>query len=670
MLLLKRLGVAALLLAPAACSDDVPPGVTARMNLDGAFFDAPFPSAHRDRGDGSIDVSDFPADGNPLIEQMITLLDEGATGYSGNAAIYFTFDGPIAVDRLPETLEDSMDPASPVQLVNVDPESDHYGERIPVEVAFKASAETHTPANLLALLPFPGIVLEPNTTYAAFVRRALGDQAGRALFRSELLDELLNDDPIAGPHAEAMSEAFGAFNAWRREVGSPSITDIAAATVFTTGDPLEQMRLLYAQARTTSPEPATEIAAVETFDDYCVVSARVALPVYQRGPKPYEAFPDGQLAVDDGGRLEEQARDEVEVVFTIPHGTMPDTGFPIVLYAAGAEGKARQVIDRTAIDADPDEGLGPAGEGPAKHYAMRGIAAFGFPAPLTWERHPDDTGGLLDFWNVANLGTFRDVLRQGVLDFATLVPLMATVQIDETMCPEATTATGTFQFDPDQIYVHGHSTGATIGGAVIALDAELKAGIMSGAGGSWIYNVALAESPFDLSGIAHLLLDYDPDDTVDIFDPALTLFQHTLESVEVMSWGRATIHHTLSGVPAKQLLHIEGVVDTYHFPRMANAYSMALGIDLVEPEAEDSAAVDLALVGREVIPAPATGNIDGSPDFTAAVIQREQNHQDGHYVPFEFDDVKYRYACFIATAVENGTATVAAPNDDAAAPCP
>jgi hypothetical protein len=466
-----------------------------------------------------------------------------------------------------------------------------------------------------------------------------------------------------------MREAFGKFNDWRTDKGVPHSKTLASVAVFTTGDPLAEMHDFYQDVRQRDVEPLTSAAHVDTYDDYCVVSAEISLPVFQSGDKPYAEFPDGQLAVDGSGRLVEQGRDVMEVVLSIPHAAMPEDGFPLVLYAAGAEGRARQVIDRTAVDEDPDEGLGPPGQGPAKHYATRGIAAFGFPAPLTWDRHPDNAGGLLDFWNVANLGTFRDVLRQGMLDFATLVPLLRDVEIDASLCPEATSADGTFRFDPSQLYIHGHSTGATIGGGVIALDPDLRAGVMSGAGGSWIYNVALAESPFDLAGISHLLLDYEAEDEIDIFDPALTLFQHALSSVEVMNWGRATVQHPLPGIASKQLLHIEGVVDTYHFPRMANAYSMAVGLDLVEPAYEETAAQELPLVGRSVIPAPARANVDAGADLTAVVIQREQNHQDGHYVSFELDDVKYRYSCFVATAVADDIATVPAPKDDPAADC-
>lgn len=658
-------------LALTGCGDDVSPGVAPLMDLDGTFFEAPFPSAHRDRGDGTLVVGDFPTGDNPLLEQLVELLEEGSTGYSLNAAIYLPFDGPIDPKRLPESPAASLESSATVFLVNVEKDSDAYGERIPIETHFKAKKETYTPANTLVVLPYQGAVLAPSTTYAVIVTRALGDDQGRALFRAPLLEELLTGDPIAGPHAESMNAAFAELNAWRADAGGPYLEDIAGATVFTTGDPLTQMQRWQKQVGALPAEPATDVARVESYDNFCAVRATITLPVFQRGPKPYADYPDGQLAVNGDGLLVEQERDTMEVMISIPHGEMPSDGFPLVLYAAGAEGRARQVIDRTAIADDPSEGGdGPPGQGPAKHFATRNVAAFGFPAPLAWDRHPTGAGGLLDFWNVANLGSFRDVIRQGVLDFATLVAVVETLTIDAAACPEATTTSGAFHFDESELFLFGHSTGSTIGSAVIALEPSIRAAILSGAGGSWIYNVALAKSPFDLATISHLLLDYDDDDQVDVFDPALTLFQTALESIEVMSWGRATVQHPLSGVGPKQLLLIEGVTDTYHLPRMVNAYAMSVGLDLVEPEVEPTAREDYALVGRGVLAAPAIANVDVGLGLTAVTIQRAQNEEDGHYVPFELDDVKYRYSCFVASAVADDIATVPPPNDDPAAPCP
>jgi hypothetical protein len=350
---------------------------------------------------------------------------------------------------------------------------------------------------------------------------------------------------------------------------------------------------------------------------------------------------------------------------------MPDDGYPLVLYAAGAEGKARQVVDRTAIDADPDEGLGPAGEGPAKIYAARGVAALGFVAPLTWERNPSGDGGLLDFWNVANLGAFRDNIRQGILDFTTLIAIAKTLSFDAALCPGAITPQGSIRFDASKLVIHGHSTGSTIGSAVIALEPAPIGAVLSGAGGSWIYNVVMAEAPLEMKTIAGVLLGLHKPDEVDVFDPSITLFQTALESIEVMDWGRVTIESPLNGRASKDILLIEGVVDSYHFPRMVNAYGMSVGLDLVEPVVDPDAPSEYALVGRNVLSAPAALNVS-SPfgRVTGVTIQREQNHQDGHYVPFELDDVKYRYGCFVDSLMRFGAGAAPKVVDDALAPCP
>ncbi|MEZ4443577.1 MAG: hypothetical protein R3B72_31185 [Polyangiaceae bacterium] len=670
----RPLLASALVCAFVGCGggDEVGPGVTSVFDVsDGAgLFAAPFPIAHRMRADGSLVVADFPnPHGNELLGQLVTLLESGHDGFSATGGIFVPFSAPIEVRRLPANPAASVVPDSTVFLVGTDPESPDYGRRIPIEVSFKEAAETYSPENLLVILPYQGVVLAPDTSYAAVVRRGLGDTAGRPLYPAETLEILLRGDVPSGPHGDALAEAFTPLRYWLATEGI-SLEDVAAATVFKTGNPLAEMTRWRDQVATQPPALVEDPISDESYEHYCVVRATTTLPVFQGGPKPYVDFGTGQIVSDASGNLVEQERDRFEIVLTIPKAPMPAEGYPLVLYAAGAEGKARQVVDRTAESLNPDEGLGPPGLGPARIYGARGIGALGFPAPLTWDRNPANVGGLFDFWNVPNLGAFRDNLRQGILDFASLVPLVQSLELDASLCPEAQTASGSFHYDPSRILLQGHSTGSTIGSAVIALEPDLAGVILSGAGGSWIYNVALAEAPIQFRSIAQVLLDYEAPDVVDIFDPALTLFQTALESIEVMNWGRATQQYPLPGRRARPVLLIEGVVDTYHFPRMVNAYAMSVGLDLVGPEAEPTAREDYALVGRQVLAPPVAANVDlPSGDVTGACIQREQNEENGHYVPFEMEDVKHRYGCFAQTLVEDGQGKVVVPEDDALAPC-
>jgi hypothetical protein len=665
----------ALSLLACACSDEAgEAGVSSLMDVsDGAaFFANPFPMAHRAREDGSLRVLDFPVlNDNASMQQLLALLEGGSSGFSLNGGIMIPFDGPIDETRLPADVAASLDGTATVLLINLDEDPDKFGKLVPIEVSFKAAAETYSPANLLVAVPFQGVVLEPRTPYALVVKRGLGDTSGRPLFASRALQALLAGAPLTSEHGELLKEAFGPLRSWLAAAHTQP-SEIAGATVFTTGDPTAEMVAFQEQLSALPPPTLGQLANEADYDGYCVLRGPTTLPVFQRGPKPYAESDSGQLVVDDDGRLVEQERDSLDLILTIPHTTMPDEGFPLVIYAAGAEGKARQVVDRTAIDADPDTGSGPPGQGPAKFYAARGIATLGFNAPLSWDRHPDGTGGLLDFWNVANLGAFRDNIRQGILDITTLVQLMKQLTADASLCAPASTTGASFRYDPAQLFIHGHSTGSTIASASIALEPELRAAVLSGAGGSWIYNLTLAEAPLDMKTVAGELFDYNHPDTVDAFDPAVTLFQTAFESVEVMDWGRATMQHPIAPRLPKQVLLIEGVVDSYHPPRTVNAYAMSVGLDIVAPTVEETAVEDYALVGRELLAAPARGNVlhSSTGPLTGVTVQGQQNAQDGHFVAFEIDSLKHQYSCFLASIVDANVGTLPAANDDALAACP
>src|SRR5262245_41901073 len=135
----------------SGCGEEDPaPGVMSRFDPSAGFFDAPFPIAHRAGADGSVRVSDFPNPvANEQVVQLLSLIEEGTSGFSLNAAIYVPFDGAVDVARLPADPRASIEPESTVMLVDIDPASPELGKRIPIETSFKAAAETYSPANLL-----------------------------------------------------------------------------------------------------------------------------------------------------------------------------------------------------------------------------------------------------------------------------------------------------------------------------------------------------------------------------------------------------------------------------------------------------------------------------------------------------------------------------------------
>ena len=147
-----------------------------------------------------------------------------------------------------------------------------------------------------------------------------------------------------------------------------------------------------------------------------------------------------------------------------------------------------------------------------------------------------------------------------------------------------------------------------------------------------------------------------------------------MTGIEVMNWGHLRKRYATYAEQQDMLL-IEGVNDTYHYPRMVHAYGMAADLLLVSPTAENTGKSDFSLVGNGVVTAPVSGHRTGpNRKFTAVTLQRKERPGiDGHYVPFAWPDVKHRWACFVATHAKEGVAKLvkaqSASNADAMAAC-
>lgn len=138
------------------------------------------------------------------------------------------------------------------------------------------------------------------------------------------------------------------------------------------------------------------------------------------------------------------------------------------------------------------------------------------------------------------------------------------------------------------------------------------------------------------------------------------------------------------GWTSRDVLLIAGLIDPGHYPEMISAYALSLGGDLVtplydaaQPEAIERMLFDHALIGRGVLEPPVSDNANlfpqyaghGPDDGTITTIFRDAEGGNGHHVAFGFDDVKQRYACFVATHLFGGRAVVGAPKSSAFAPC-
>ena len=135
--------------------------------------------------------------------------------------------------------------------------------------------------------------------------------------------------------------------------------------------------------------------------------------------------------------------------------------------------------------------------------------------------------------------------------------------------------------------------------------------------------------------------------------------------------------YTAGIVPSgRHVLMEQGIVDHYILPRIANATSLPMRLDLAGPELDSNGDPDLAdqqplgellpLAGLAAIDLPAHDNRGG---HTAVVVQHlGDGIEDGHEVLFQTDAPKHQYQCFLAGWLA-GVPTV--PVDGARdAPCP
>lgn len=613
--------------------------VTALYAPEGRFFEAPFPSPWRARPDGTLDLADFPTRTNQFAQRYLAMLDAHGEGWGRNSGFWFPLSGDVGEGTLPATPEASASFDSSVYLVNVDAQSPGRGEFIPLEVQLKKTTETYSPAHLLVAIPRQGFVLSPGAWYAAVLTTSLKDAAGLRLPQAPFLT-------AEGPRADTLRAELPRLTSLLAEAGR-GLEGVVAVTMFKTGDHSGRLAAIARAARAFSGAAPT-ITRVREFADFTVLQVDVEVPLFQAGQKPY--VEGGAISFDATGAPLQVGRERVRVLVSVPRRPMPASGFPLVFHAVGSGGDADSMINAQ-------------GTGLALPLARRGLATWCADPNLTGLRHPGgDTSGFA-FFSPFNPVAVRDNHRQQAAEYEVFTKVAAALQLGGALVPEAQAAT--LRFDASHFFLHGHSTGSVVGAQMLASNRDFRAGVLTGAGGSWLYNFVIKQA----TGSAELvgqLLAYRPDDVVELFDPVLQLASTAWDPIEPMNQAPLWTDAAYRGAPSSVLL-VAGLTDTYYLPRMQAALAQAARMDLVGPALEPEVLAAVALgAGREVA-APLFSNRPGS---TQAVVQHAARPgRDGHFVVFDEAPVRHRYGCFFETAVAAGAPRVVAPASSADAPC-
>jgi len=628
------------------CTDD--PGPTAayfrvpRGTDDGDFFRLPFPNDVRTSG-GHPDYSLFPTPGAgvlgyDLVALYATFLDANEDGFSTYPTVTVRFSGALDLGSLSQS--------QALQWLELAP-----GGAVPVGFVWTMTTgrNQYVCNNALSARPQLGLPLKPGTQYAFLVSTSVTNAAGGAVAVPSDLQALLADSAPSDPALAVAYATYAPLRTWAAANGGTS--KILDATVFTTGhaSTLAQTVIDTVTAAPTptvtnwtlcngtnvSPCPqASGDRACGTPDPaFYELHALVTLPLVQSGTEPYLDPSQGGDVTDGTGAVAVTRTEQVCMALTVPKATMPAAGFPLVVYAHGTGGSFRSHVP---------EGVAANLTGAMSSKGMATpMAVLGIDQVETGTRRGASTQSPDQlFYNFANPGASRGNPLQGAADQASLLQLTKTLTVDASV-------TGTaIKFA--SVAFWGHSQGATEGGIALPYTKGYAGAVLSGEGASLVDALLTKQNPVDVAAVVPTVLE---DTAVNVYHPALSLFQNALDEADPLNHAAGIAATPLAAIAAKHLFQPYGLGDTYAPTVTQQTFAVAAGLGIAMQPA--SVTTPDSFGGLTPTPVPASGNLmDGAQAITALLREYQPGPTyDGHFVAFQNATAEQDVATFLADVV-------------------
>lgn len=607
-------------------------------------FALPWPNdLARDR-DGRLDLNAFPHEGvHTLVRQYLQTFQGRLDGYSLQAAVYQRFSGGIDLATLPATAGRSLDPASTLQLIDIDPASPERGRRRPVQWYFRAAPTRYWPENTLAVAPTFGFPLRPRTRYALVLTTDLRGAMGQPIERDLDLQRVLGGEGATDATTAAARAIYLPAAQALASFGVPT-SRVLSLTVFTTQDPTRELFAAADWLRARGPAPALDgaLSAPEVTEFYTALRGHYGPnPIFQTGAAPYNAMGSGDFSLDADGVPRVQGTERIRFTLTLPRGAMPEAGYPVAIYAHGTGGDADSFVR----------------DGTAASLAAQGVATLGFDQVFHGERAPVGTSPDLAFFNFGNPAAGRTNNRQAALDL---------IQCGRFVRGLQTTFAGAdgpapLRFDRTRVFFFGHSQGGLNGPLWLAAEDGASAAVLSGAAGNIALSLLEKRAPVDLPALLNSLLQLErnvpgvPDELVPLH-PIASLLQLIVDPSDPVSYGRYIVREPRPGNRAKHVFQTQGFVDRFAPPAGIAALALSIGLPLTEPVRHQEPG--WSLLGEPSPTLPLQGNLSGT---TSAWMQFDAPPgRDGHFVIFEVRGAQVRASRFLGSAAraEDGVPTL------------
>ncbi|MBN95063.1 MAG: hypothetical protein CL928_13505 [Deltaproteobacteria bacterium] len=617
--------------------------------LGSGFWSMPWPADNRlqahDGGVG-LDLTGFPNPSeNPLLNSYLALAETELSGFGLNAPIYLPFDGAIA---LPEMSEDavraSLDCQGPIRIVDVDVDSDHYGQCHPARwtIVSGDSVDPYVQPHLVAVAPYWGFPLREGTTYAVYLVDAQDDQ-GKWLQASPLLESLLNGtstDTALQPAFRPLSDYLASEP---MAVGAEGLQWIAHASVFTTQSEIHEMESLADFIRSNPSQPSWqgELALVAPEhpafqQEYAVWDGAYTAHNFQRGVVPYAS---------EGGGFEwkagvpvPQTTERIPFAIGMPRVVFeqPEAGWPLIIHAHGTGG-------------DRFSHLTGGSRRPGLLGAARGMMSLSIPQPFHGDRWEDgtDTAITLYSFNYFNPESGRSTFRQGALDIVSAVEFATRYLADGGPIAEAHPG---LRIDPDSIFFVGHSQGGLTGAMALPFTKGIRGWVFSGAGGGLSVTAMQREDPLVIRDAIATALDTAEGTELFVMHPLLAMVQTLAEVTDPINYAPRWVVES-EGEPVSVLL-TQGMHDAQTPADTAEALAVAGRLPIARPYSERGV-LGLELRELDRLDTAYSANTV-HPDGTAVTTGLAQFDTD-HFAIFNTGDAALLWSNFLYSIVRDGS---------------
>lgn len=600
------------------------------------FFRLPYPNDIRLTSSGQVDLKGFPNPGpllgEDLVGKYIEAIQKELKGFSTNPTITFRFNKPIDFNSVELN---NNEPS--VIYINLD-----TGKRTGFNVSYNSGRTPYVCGSHMQVRAPTNRVLEEGQTYAIVMTDSVKDTNGNRLKRDKDFDAMLNEN---APSDGALAQAHGRYKKLREWLKKnetdgkfPKAGSVIAATVFTTHKPTETFakfretvfnqkepslkNIVLCQDGVKSPcesdNAVTSRSCGKSDGKFHEIHAKISLPIFQEGKAPYKTE-GGNIAFDGSGVPKVARTEDVCVAITIPKGDPPAEGWPVVVYAHGTGGNLRShIADKTA------ERLSEVKSGDKTiKFATIGIdqVVHGL------RRGEDKTHPNYLYFNFRNPQASLGNVLQNAADQYALVRWLQSFKLASKDSP----IQKDIAFNKAQITFLGHSQGGFAGPLFLAYSKDVKAAVLSGAGGGLIFSLLGKTNPVNIAAGVRALLGEKPNSRVDANHPVLNLFQHYFDRADAINYGKLLFQKPPQDIPPKHILQIYGKGDTFTPKDSTIALAQAMGVEHAGPAPES-----LGSFSSNSIKLPAKGNKSTSQGKITAIFTQYEpgSGKDGHFVLF------------------------------------